>query len=330
VFVFTRQPAGPACRATAPASSGRGGSGSDGGDSGTTSVQAHERADTAGAQHAAKRRAQQQLQFAGNGTAASKQQRVSPADAARAAAAALEGGGRQGAEPQIPAASPGPSTSSGGTTASHQTPEAAPCRSMAPAEAAAGANQELQTEAALHASGVQVAHAATAPVAAAVAAAAVQPTGPGLRPAAEPGLRSKLGADSEVELFADTMALLLVGRLVGGQAGRQVAGAGQMPAENAGCCQPLWSCVVMLCLQAPGSPVGPAAAYNFLERFMLPGRKGSVGLPVWGNRASLPVVWHNCDSRRAPCLSVCLPSLACLQMATQRACRCPSSASISS
>ena len=104
----------------------------------------------------------------------------------------------------------------------------------------------------------------------------------------------------------------LVGLWVGGQAGRQVAGAGQMPAENAGCCQPLWSCVVMLCLQAPGSPVGPVAAYNFLERFMLPGRKGSVVLPVWGNRASLPVVWHNCTHVEPPvCLSVCLALPAC-------------------
>jgi hypothetical protein len=262
-FVFTRQPAGPACRATAPASSGRGGSGSDGGDSGTTSVQAHEHAGTAGAQHAAKRRAQQQLQFAGNGTAASKQQRVSPADAARAAAAALEGGGRQGAEPQIPAASPGPSTSSGGTTASHQTPEAAPCRSMAPAEAAAGANQqqELQTEAALHASGVQVAHAATAPVAAAVAAAAVQPTGPGLRPAAEPGLRSKLGADSEVELFADTMALLQVGRLVGGRAGRP---AGCWCRSDASRERRLLPTTLELCCNAllagPRQPSGPCGS----------------------------------------------------------------------
>ena len=68
----------------------------------------------------------------------------------------------------------------------------------------------------------------------------------------------------------------------------------------------------MLCLQAPGSPVGPVAAYNFLERFMLPGRKGSVVLPVWGNRASLPVVWHNCTHVEPPvCLSVCLALPAC-------------------
>ena len=71
----------------------------------------------------------------------------------------------------------------------------------------------------------QLVQVAAAPDAAgSAAAAAAQPAGPGLRlatePGAAPGLRGKLGADSEVELFADTLALLQVGGT-----GRQIAGA---------------------------------------------------------------------------------------------------------
>jgi hypothetical protein len=109
-FVFTRQPAGPACRATAPASSDKGGSKSGASDSGSGSPAPHRSAGTAGMRHAAKRPAQQQ--FVGDTTAESKRQRGSTADAVLSAAASLEAGGRQDAESRIPSAAPGPSSSS--------------------------------------------------------------------------------------------------------------------------------------------------------------------------------------------------------------------------
>jgi hypothetical protein len=71
-------------------------------------------------------------------------------------------------------------------------------------------------------------------------------------------------------------------RWVGRQTDRLhcMACACQMPAQRADCCKTMWDCVALACLQALGSTVCPAAAFDFLGWFMLPGGQGIQAIRV--------------------------------------------------